>query len=158
MDTPESKICPPRWKGYGDQCYILLLDKRAWFDARADCQMLGGDLSSPNNQQQQDFVYSLLQYGDGHDAWIGFNDLKDESLFEWSSDKQVMYTNWDVFQPQHISSSSDCVLISSQTGGWKDDVCDRQRQYVCQMDQASSDQPTRQPAIMGCEQVSYLYC
>ncbi|KAH3841525.1 hypothetical protein DPMN_114990 [Dreissena polymorpha] len=61
ISAPLSKVCPSYWKGFQDQCYILMLDRKGWLNARADCKIEGGDLASPNNKGQQAFIYSLLQ-------------------------------------------------------------------------------------------------
>ncbi|KAH3841524.1 hypothetical protein DPMN_114989 [Dreissena polymorpha] len=51
---------------------------------------------------------------DGEDAWIGFNDMLDESLFNWADGSQVEYTQWAVGQPNHIlNDNQDCVLMQA---------------------------------------------
>lgn len=62
VPAPQFKVCPNYWKGYKDKCYILLTDKRSWYNARADCKMEGADLAAPNSQAEQDFLNSLILY------------------------------------------------------------------------------------------------
>ncbi|KAL4230751.1 hypothetical protein ACF0H5_011126 [Mactra antiquata] len=156
--TPQFNVCPPTWRSYLNRCYVLLTDVRGWYDARADCKTVGADLASPNSQAEQDFVYSLLKYNTqtasnstSQGVWIGFNDVQDESLFNWADGRSVSYTNWGLNQPNHIlNDDQDCVLMLNQGGGWKDSSCDAGHPYVCQMDKRPSQMPspTRTPA--GC--------
>ena len=51
----------------------------------------------------------------GEDAWIGFNDIQDESLYNWADGRQVNYTNWGLHQPDRIRHLGlDCVTMQSQ--------------------------------------------
>lgn len=44
--------------------------------------------------------------------WIGFNDHKNQMLFEWSDNSQVTFTQWDVDEPSHAANlQEDCVQI-----------------------------------------------
>ena len=58
-----NKICKPDWKAYGGSCYLLLLDRRSWGDARAVCQQKGADLATVNSQPEQDLIYSVINNG-----------------------------------------------------------------------------------------------
>ena len=50
----------------------------------------------------------------GSDAWIGFNDIQDESLFQWTSGQQVKYTKWNINQPrQQPNTDEDCVVMTA---------------------------------------------
>lgn len=44
--------------------------------------------------------------------WIGFNDRKNQMLFEWSDNSQVTFAQWDVDEPSHATNlQEDCVQI-----------------------------------------------
>lgn len=150
--TPEFKICPTNWKEYGNRCYILILDKQTWYDARASCKREGADLASPNNQAEQDFIFSLLQYGNGQNVWIGFNDIQDESVFNWADGRQVKYTNWGLNQPSHTANANqDCVLMQNKSGGWRDESCDISHMFLCQMEKQPAKQPVVTAAPSDCQ-------
>ncbi|XP_053398682.1 uncharacterized protein LOC128556876 isoform X2 [Mercenaria mercenaria] len=150
--SPEFKICPTSWKSYNNRCYILILDKQSWYDARASCKSEGGDLASPNSQAEQDFVFSLLQYANGQSTWIGFNDIQDESVFNWADGRQVKYTNWGLNQPSHTANANqDCVLMQNKSGGWQDASCDVSHMFVCQMDKQRASKPVATVVPTGCQ-------
>ena len=63
-----------------------------------------------------DFIISRpgLIFTDRNDAWIGFNDIQDESLFQWSRGQQVKYTNWNLNAPkQQANTDEDCVIMTN---------------------------------------------
>lgn len=44
--------------------------------------------------------------------WIGFNDRRNQMLFEWSDNSKVTFTQWDVGEPSHATNlQEDCVQI-----------------------------------------------
>ncbi|XP_060586405.1 uncharacterized protein LOC132742102, partial [Ruditapes philippinarum] len=150
--SPEFKICPTDWKSYGNRCYVLLQTKQSWYDARASCKGQGGDLASPNSQAEQDFVFSLLEYANKQNTWIGFNDIQRESLYRWADGRQVMYTNWGLNQPSHtLNDNQDCVVMQNTSGGWQDESCDVSHMFVCQMDKRRSSQPASTVLPDGCQ-------
>ena len=56
----------------------------------------------------------MFSISDGNDAWIGFNDIQDESLFQWSTGQQVKYTNWNLNAPrQAANTDEDCVVMTN---------------------------------------------
>ncbi|KAJ8297631.1 hypothetical protein KUTeg_024162 [Tegillarca granosa] len=158
---PQNEVCPPQWKSYKDYCYLVLLDRKTWKEARYDCHMMGGDLATINSQAEQDLIYSIINgkhsmlnflTDGGKDVWIGLNDKVEENLFQWARGEPVMYTNWDIHQPEHpANQDEDCVMIAPGLGGWRDEVCDSTHQYVCQAHKHSSNQPSTVTQSTGCE-------
>lgn len=56
-----------------------------------------------------------LNITEGEDAWIGFNDIQEEGLFNWADGRLVNYTHWGLGQPDsQIYFDKDCVLMQQQ--------------------------------------------
>ncbi|RMC04928.1 hypothetical protein DUI87_18104 [Hirundo rustica rustica] len=94
------------------------------------------------------FLFYHLKYATTN-VWIGMNDINRESTFLWTDGSTISYTNWVNGAPQKQQShfdyyefekltddalETDCVFIMKLDGKWRDDICDNERGYVCQMD------------------------
>ena len=89
---------------------------------------------------------ALNHYGVVEELWIGLNDIKSESKFEWADGNEVTWThfakgygptsNWII---RHIQ---DCVAINPFDGFWHDFPCidllaavfgtEPKKQFICQ--------------------------
>ncbi|GAB0184746.1 macrophage mannose receptor 1-like [Grus japonensis] len=96
-------------------------------------------------------------------VWIGMNDINEEFTFLWTDGSTVSYTNWVNGAPERkqsyfdyyefesltdITVETDCVFIMKSDGKWRDDSCDNERGYICQMDSLTtqSEVPTTNPS------------
>lgn len=60
-------------------------------------------------------ITNRFSIADGGNVWIGFNDIQDESVFNWADGRQVKYTNWGLNQPSHTANANqDCVLMQNK--------------------------------------------
>ena len=63
---------------------------------------------------------------------LGLNDKGVESEFKWSDGSNVVYTNWDAWNPDDWASSEDCVTVRNYNDGrWNDQNCDNSLAYIC---------------------------
>lgn len=91
------------------------------------------------------------------------NDINKESTFLWADGSTVSYTNWvngapekkqfyfDYYDLETLTDTTvetDCVFIMKLDGKWRDDSCDNERGYICQMDSLTtqSEVPTTNPS------------
>lgn len=63
-----------------------------WQDVEDQAKSLGAHLITINDQAENDWILSI--FGDYQVFWIGFNDLKKEGQWVWSSKESATYTNW----------------------------------------------------------------
>ncbi|RLW11503.1 hypothetical protein DV515_00001465, partial [Chloebia gouldiae] len=118
-----------------------------WHAARDVCFNLGGNLATIPNERVQAFLFYHLKYAITN-VWIGMNDINRESTFLWTDGSTVSYTNWvngapekqqsyfDLYEYETLTDDAletDCVFIVKSDGKWRDDSCDNERGYVCQM-------------------------
>ncbi|POI30844.1 hypothetical protein CIB84_005405, partial [Bambusicola thoracicus] len=148
--------CPESWLFFNNKCFKIFASnttrKLAWHDAREVCIDLGGNLASIANEKVQAFVYYHLKDATTN-VWIGMNDINRESTFLWADGSTVSYTNWVEGAPETKQSffdyyeyellkdntvETDCVFMTKLDGKWRDDSCDNERGYICQMNSLSA--------------------
>ncbi|KAG8138947.1 hypothetical protein E2320_001754 [Naja naja] len=107
--------CPGDWVGYAKHCYHLNRDGKTWKDASVSCQKDGGHLLSIHDIEEYSFVFSQLGYKPTDNLWIGLNDQKTFSYFEWSDGSTVRFIRWQKGEPTLISNvQEDCVIMSGK--------------------------------------------
>ncbi|ETE59076.1 Macrophage mannose receptor 1, partial [Ophiophagus hannah] len=124
--------CPGDWVGYAKHCYRLNRDGKTWKDASVSCQKDGGHLLSIHDIEEYSFVFSQLGYKPTDNLWIGLNDQKTFSYFEWSDGSTVRFIRWQKGEPTLISNvQEDCVIMSGKNGYWADHFCEEELGYIC---------------------------
>lgn len=70
-------------KGGNEVTYSVGTDTVTYDDARRLCKQRGGDLTSINDNAEQEFIASnVIQETDSY--WIGLDDVDTEEKFEWT--------------------------------------------------------------------------
>uniref|UniRef100_A0A8C5J7N2 MRC1 protein n=1 Tax=Junco hyemalis TaxID=40217 RepID=A0A8C5J7N2_JUNHY len=151
--------CPESWIFFNNKCFKVfasnITTNLTWHAAQGVCFNLGGNLATIPNEQVQAFLFYHLKHATTG-VWIGMNDINRESTFLWADGSTVSYTNWVNGAPEKQQSyfdyyefeTTDCVFIMKSDGRWRDDSCDNERGYVCQMNSLPSqpELPTTKPA------------
>ncbi|NXM58444.1 MRC1 protein, partial [Illadopsis cleaveri] len=143
--------CTDGWWPYAGHCYSIHRDPKAWEDALSSCKKQDGDLASIHNIAEYSFLVSQLGYKPTEELWLGLNDLKAHSYFEWSDGTPVTFTKWQRRHPTHTNGLEDCVAVKGQDGYWANDVCNKQLGYICKKkpsSQSSEKETTEDP---GCQ-------
>jgi alpha-tubulin suppressor-like RCC1 family protein/subtilisin family serine protease len=84
---------------------------------------LGGHIATINDMEENNFIQSYVQSYVGQNPIIGLNDIKEESKFEWVSDENLTYANWDMSEPDNKYSDytpSNFVKLNKDNGKWYD--------------------------------------
>uniref|UniRef100_A0A663E991 Mannose receptor C-type 1 n=1 Tax=Aquila chrysaetos chrysaetos TaxID=223781 RepID=A0A663E991_AQUCH len=128
--------CPESWFFFNNKCFKIFASnvtrKLMWHAARDACIDLGGNLATIPNEQVQAFLFYHLKDATTN-VWIGMNDINEESTFLWTDGTQdllIAFCNGCVSSPL---LQTDCVFIMKSDGKWRDDSCDNERGYICQM-------------------------
>uniref|UniRef100_A0A8C3N4W0 Uncharacterized protein n=1 Tax=Geospiza parvula TaxID=87175 RepID=A0A8C3N4W0_GEOPR len=147
--------CPESWIFFNNKCFKVFASNitrnLTWHAARDVCFSLGGNLATIPNEQVQAFLFYHLKHATTN-VWIGMNDINRESTFLWTDGSTVSYTNWVNGAPEKQQSYFDYYeferLTDDSDGRWRDDSCDNERGYVCQMNSFPSqpELPTTNPA------------
>ncbi|XP_054027247.1 macrophage mannose receptor 1 [Dryobates pubescens] len=159
--------CPDSWGFFNYKCFKVFASNATsrlpWHAARDACTQLGGNLASIPNQQVQAFLLYHLKAATT-DVWIGMNDINRELTFLWTDGSSVSYTNWAPGAPEKkqsyfnhydlemltdFSIETDCVSMVRSDGRWRDQSCDNEAGYICQLEPAAtqtSAQTTHTPS------------
>uniref|UniRef100_A0A663EA94 Mannose receptor C-type 1 n=1 Tax=Aquila chrysaetos chrysaetos TaxID=223781 RepID=A0A663EA94_AQUCH len=142
--------CPESWFFFNNKCFKIFASnvtrKLMWHAARDACIDLGGNLATIPNEQVQAFLFYHLKDATTN-VWIGMNDINEESTFLWTDGSTVFYTNWVNGAPEQKQSYFDYYDYERLTditsdGKWRDDSCDNERGYICQMNSLRTTNPS----------------
>jgi hypothetical protein len=100
-----------------------------WTIAADNCAAQGGYLASIGSAAENSYLNTLLP---GVTQWIGFTDQVTEGVFEWTSGEPVVYTNWNIGEPNNSSNEDYTQMLSS--GVWNDSNPTAAYRYVCEFD------------------------
>lgn len=112
-----------------------------WEEAQAYCQSIGGHLATITSQEENDYVYGLLQQSGTDSAYFGLTDSGQEGRWEWVTGEPVLYTNWHAGEPNGENSGEDYAMFYSKfsDGSWNDgdfggQAGDGGRAFICEFD------------------------
>jgi hypothetical protein len=91
------------YKGYEDDCYIVLNEYKSWQDADLSCQQENARLVTIRNRFLQYWLSNTLLNGQFQSVWIGLSDFQFTGFYEWVNKEPVSYTNWDKDEPSKCS-------------------------------------------------------
>lgn len=131
-----NKMCPLFWRRFstdqGVYCFKLITEFLTWHEARDKCAEYGADLVSIRGEEEADFVKNQVQLC-GY-TWIGLNDLKNESDFQWSDGANSTYKSMspqmDYIKDERAEQEMDCIA-SDQNGQWTNFHCDDKFYSLC---------------------------
>ncbi|XP_060062492.1 perlucin-like [Ylistrum balloti] len=131
--------CPSGWIENDQECFWFGSQKKNWNDAEADCRKHNSYLTSDDNQDKHDFLFTYLNifhsWRLGH-FWLGGNDLAIENHWRWfeSGSPLGSATFWDQGQPDG-NNSANCMSFYMNADNelvWRDDRCTSHYNYVCE--------------------------
>lgn len=139
-----NKMCPLFWRRFstdqGVYCFKLMTEFLTWHDARDKCAEYGADLVSIKGEEEADFIKNQVQLC-GY-TWIGLNDLKNESNYEWSDGGNLTYKamspQMDYMKDERADQEMDCIA-SDQNGQWTNFHCDDKFYSLCKKKLKSED-------------------
>ncbi|XP_041458722.1 macrophage mannose receptor 1-like isoform X2 [Lytechinus variegatus] len=127
-----------RWKGYGNNCYMLVISdvsgstRRNWNDARTFCLAMGADLASFHSQAEEDYILSGYPNNPAR-LYVGLHDITEEGGFEWSDGTPVEHTNWNPGEPNNWGPGEDCTEVFLDDRNWNDIYCTNLNDWICKI-------------------------
>ena len=96
-----------------------------------------GDLASIRNRREQEKIRNVVYKFRNSNFWIGGNDLKRESNFEWSDGSPFSFTFWYTREPNNRGSrgQEDCVNLkqAKYRRAWNDLACSFKHPFICKV-------------------------
>ncbi|HEX8701361.1 MAG TPA: C-type lectin domain-containing protein [Myxococcaceae bacterium] len=118
--------------------YLFVTTPKTWSDARSACQMLGYDLVTINNNDEELFLQTQETVRDMHNVWIGLHDRDSENNWSWVNGTST-HTNWYPGQPDDYKGAEDCVAdryyntpVNVASEQWNDFRCDELLPFICE--------------------------
>lgn len=105
----------------GHHYYLVDGNGIDWIEAYDICKEYGGHLATITSAAEQKFIESLLRQGKKNSYWLGgYQD--DSGKWNWITDENFYYTNWNYGEPNNATGSEDCLMIYREIsfGLWND--------------------------------------
>ncbi|XP_052066376.1 macrophage mannose receptor 1-like, partial [Mytilus californianus] len=124
--------CPIDWYRNGDACYLILHEKRTWFQARDFCRSHGSDLVSLHSKTEVDTLPNNQLKDEPY--WIGLNEIDHKGTFKWSDGTPLDYANWNTYEPNHWNNFEHCVEMEHFSHRkWNDGNCYISQSFICKL-------------------------
>ncbi|XP_074640218.1 lymphocyte antigen 75-like [Tubulanus polymorphus] len=145
--------CPGGFSSRRNTCYKIFTTAKNWMESENTCVKYGGHLLTIVDSEQNEF-YKTIAQNYGNSVWIGFNDIEKEGDFVWSSNNDVVYTNWGKYWGRYAQPwtrgtlAGDCVVLSKEGKmkyTWDDISCEMKRAFICEI-----PHPIQEAAPSGC--------
>ncbi|MBN3311072.1 MRC1 protein, partial [Amia calva] len=109
------------------QCHIrkqhYVETPMSWIKAQSYCREKYTDLSTVDNQTDQDKLINMLNNKRFKSVWIGL--YRDQPNWQWSSGEEVTFYKW--------RNNRFCAKVNVE-GTWEDDVCHETHFFMCYTD------------------------
>ncbi|XP_054031206.1 secretory phospholipase A2 receptor [Dryobates pubescens] len=116
-------------------CYQFnLVSALTWREARAACQLQGGDLLSVTDPEEQNYISNLSRQLNATDImlWMGLNRLEEDAGWQWSDGAPLVFVNWREDVSDNRFKENYCAVINSKLKyGWQSYSCESGLPFVC---------------------------
>ncbi|XP_077162091.1 uncharacterized protein LOC143821705 isoform X2 [Paroedura picta] len=136
--VPPQSSCPtePGWRPWNGSCYFWDSSLvSGWHEALQVCQRFRNtELLYLTSLQEKEWVSSNF----GESFWTGLNDLKDESVFLWTT-KEPLSQPLSQYLHDDMADGGlkDCVWFDTVTGFLIDASCKEKRHFLCKCSEAT---------------------
>lgn len=136
---------------YGQACYRIYEDEKAWQEAEDSCLAEHGHLISVADEQERAFLHLLATSTNANYVWIGLSSTKDPRQYAWSDGTPAQLTAWTAGQPP-ASNDSRCAALDTgdPRGRWQARDCGLGGAFVCKATDGGPVPPAAPPADGAC--------
>ncbi len=117
----------------------------SWQDAEMECEARGMHLVRVDDAEENAFIRrAATNVGFNGSIWLGGSDLATEGTWVWTDGTQFWmgkangvrvggnYANWNVAQPDALTSTEDCTEMAQGAATWHDVACALLQAFVCE--------------------------
>ncbi|XP_063411536.1 brevican core protein-like [Mytilus trossulus] len=140
-------LCPETVAFFRGSKYIFKCNTATWSNSEANCNVLGGHLTSVETVDENTFLLDVItlmlnkQLIKKAYFWIGLTDNTDEMSYKWLSGQPLNYSNWYQGPPQQPDNTqfagtpgAHCALIHRRYAlNWGDEHCAQRYYSVCEI-------------------------
>ena len=118
--------------------YVAVDQLMSWNDAQDYCTntydtSLATITSDYENQLA--FETAFEEFGGSYDVWIGLNDIRNESDYQWvdgTGNATAIYTNWGTGEPNNDLGTEHCAnFFGTNVEHWNDEDCNTPMRFLC---------------------------
>ncbi|XP_076440206.1 LOW QUALITY PROTEIN: FRAS1-related extracellular matrix protein 1-like [Babylonia areolata] len=132
-ERPTNGLCQEGWREYEQRCYLFVQDGLSWNAAERACAIShGAHLTSVRSMRHLRF---LGEYAGKKSFWIGLNDKRQKSQWEYTNREDVTYSNWQGGAPRvkRRHHKKNCALVKNNLK-WRNKRCNKYpARYVCEI-------------------------
>lgn len=94
----------------------------SWKDAQAKCEMLGGTLAMPKDEDISNFIIGIAKKYSLNGLWLGATDEEEEGNWKWIDGTVMTYNNWNSGEPNNVGGAEHYLetYCQSNNGKWND--------------------------------------
>ncbi|KAK4312213.1 hypothetical protein Pmani_016336 [Petrolisthes manimaculis] len=131
--------CEDGWTAFEDYCYLYSNadyneNTFTYTDAKTECQAMGAKLASIHTEEENDFVFSMLDEWSYTSTWIGMSDDGHSGSLAWTDDTSITFTKFDYIEFYSFSTYPTCAGYSGydySVALWALFDCNTMNFYVC---------------------------
>ena len=119
---------------YRGHTYQFCWSPMSWTDARDLCEDWGYALVTINDEDEEEFLDTVISTNEFDDMWIGYNDRgeSNEDDFSWTGAPGSDHENWYDNEPNNYGNE-DCVEKREEFDHqWNDRRCDQEISFICE--------------------------
>lgn len=120
---------------YNGHHYYISTQPAIWTTAKSKSRELGGYLVSIADENENNFVKSILG---NFNVWIGLSDADQENLWSWDSGEPFMYSKWAQTEPNNSLGNENYVEYGFGDKKWNDNSSTHSLRYIVEVPSASS--------------------
>lgn len=125
-------------------CYYKTPSKMTWDTANKTCIGLGAHLASIHSYEENQYLYDLC--GRNKNCWIGLNDVRVKTKWEWTDGTPLDFTRWNRYEPSHRANERWVHIWGKFGGKWNDHDNSHVKYAFCKKAH-TSEAPTREPTL-----------
>lgn len=120
---------------YNRHEYLPIALSRTWQEAKVDCEARQGHLVTITDQEENEFVYSLVLQLGWETIWLGFTDEINEGRWLWVTGEESLYRNWDFGEPNNAFFPGEDYAHMHGGGLWNDIGPYTTFYYICEWEE-----------------------
>jgi parallel beta-helix repeat protein len=122
---------PPQARLFDNHHYLFSMLPMNWRDAKRYCESVGGHLVTITSSAEDYWIRET--FPPSWNFWLGGTDEAIEGQWQWITDEEWQYSQWDHTQPDNAQESEHALHIW-EGGRWNDEKMDKVKPFLIEWD------------------------